>query len=293
MSSEPQVEVLANDRNLTGESPMYSPAENAIYWLDGRRQQVYQLLLGSGKRDHWDTPSKVNAVVLRRSGGLVSAMKDGVYTLDMASGTWSPLVVTEPDEPGNRANDGKVDRAGRFWYGTMEDDGKTPTGRYYRIEADRSFAAVDGGYSIPNGPCWSPDAKRMYMADSKLGTIYAWDFDLASGNATNKRTFVQIDPKAAVPDGATTDAEGYLWCAQPGSYSVVRYAPDGSEHSRLRLPVKRPTSVMLGGDDFRTLFITTGSRGLSEEELAAQPLAGALLAVRVDVPGMAEPEYAG
>lgn len=286
-------EVIANDTALTGESPQYAPAENALYWLDGRRQAVYRIDLASGKRQTYETPSKVNAIVQRGSGGLIAAMKDGVYALDTTSGASSLLLVTEPGRDEQRANDGKVDQRGRFWYGTMEDDAKAPSGNLYRIEADHAFTLIEGGWTVPNGPAWSPDARRFYCADSGTRTIFVYDFDLDSGSLSNKRPFVQLDPKDGVPDGATCDVEGYLWSAHPGSFCVVRYAPDGSEAARIRLPVKRPTSVTFGGPDLRTLYITTASRGLSEAELAEQPLAGAVLSVRVDVPGLVEPVYAG
>jgi L-arabinonolactonase len=288
----PPVEVVVNDRALTGESPLWSVREGALYWLDTRVPRIYRLHLASGKRDAWDPPSKVNAVGLRR-GGLVAAMKDGIWYLDTSTGAFEHIVDPEANDPTSRMNDAKTDRGGRFWFGSMEDDGKTPTGVLYRLDADRTVTAIDRGLSIPNGIAWSPDDRLLYVGDSRAGIIYAYDFDRTSGTARNRRPFVQIPAAEGMPDGATVDSRGYLWSARVGAWAIVRYAPDGTVDRTIDLPVKRPTSVMFGGDDLRTLYITTATRSLSPDELAAQPHAGAVLAVRVDVPGLPEPDFAG
>lgn len=286
-------EILTDDRAGLGESPMWSPREGALYWIDTRGPRIYRYHLASGERASWETPSKVSAVCLRRGGGLVVAMKSGIAYFDAGSGTFTPVVDPEPDVADSRLNDAKVDRGGRFWVGSMEDEGQTPTGRIYRLDPDRTLTSHDDGYTVPNGPAWSPDGTRMYLSDSRRGTIYAYDFDNASGRVAKRRTFVQLAEGAGWPDGATVDAAGYLWSARINGWAIVRYAPDGTQESVLELPVSRPTSVAFGGDDLRTLFVTTGSARLSAAELATQPLAGAVLAFRVDVDGLAEPEFAG
>lgn len=268
---------------------MWSAAERALYWLDGRSDAIYRIDVNSGARSRWTTPAKVNALGLRANGGLIVAMKSGIAALDTATGTFTHVVTPEPYTATMRMNDGKVDRAGRFWFGTMHDDAADASGRVYRLEADGTLATIDAGYTIPNGFAWSPDDRTMYLADSQLRTIYAYDFDAASGNARNRRPFVQT-PEGTMPDGATIDAEGFVWSANVGGWGIARFSPHGALDRRLALPVQRPTSVIFGGDDLRTLFITTASRRLSSEELTAQPLAGAILAVRLDVPGL--PEHA-
>jgi L-arabinonolactonase len=231
----------------------------------------------------------VNAIGLR-PGGLIVAMKCGIAALDTDTGVFEKL--TKPDDfgPEMRMNDGKVDRAGRFWFGTMHDDADGAIGRVYRY--DRSgLTEIDTGFTIPNGFAWSPADDRMYLADSHLRTIYAYDFDAASGSAHGRRVFAET-AEGTMPDGATIDEQGYLWSANVGGSAVIRFAPDGNVDRVVTLPVVRPTSVIFGGDDLRTLFVTTASRRLSDDELAAQPLAGAVLALRVDVPGLPEREFA-
>jgi len=279
------IEVVANDRALVAESPTWSASEHALYWLDGRSDAIYRIDAKSGARSSWTTPAKVNALGLRAAGGLIVATKSGIATLDTARGAFAHLVTPAPYTDSMRMNDGKVDRAGRFWFGTMHDDAGDASGHVYRLDPNGTLATIDSGYTIPNGFAWSPDDRTMYLADSHPRTIYAYDFDVVSGEARNRRPFAQT-AEGTMPDGATIDAEGYLWSANVGGWGISRFATDGTLERRLELPVQRPTSVIFGGDDLRTLFITTASRRLTPEQLAAQPLAGAILAVRVDVPGL-------
>jgi L-arabinonolactonase len=279
------IEVIANDGALVAESPTWSASEHALYWLDGRSDAIYRIDLRSGARSSWATPAKVNALGLRAAGGLIVAMKSGIATLDTATGIFTHVVRPAPYTQTMRMNDGKVDRVGRFWFGTMHDDAADAGGHVYRLDANGTLATIDAGYTIPNGFAWSPDDRTMYLADSHLRTIFAYDFDAASGEARNRRPFAQT-AEGTMPDGATIDAKGYLWSANIEGWGIARFAADGTLDRRLELPVQRPTSVIFGGEDLSTLFITTASRRLTPEQLSAQPLAGAILAVRVDVPGL-------
>jgi L-arabinonolactonase len=283
------VRVVVHDTALVAESPMWSAERESLYWLDGRRDAVYRLNTRDGTRSEWATPSKVNGLALA-SGGLIVAMKSGIALLDTSSGTFERIAEPERGNARMRMNDAKLDRAGRFWFGSMEDDGAAPIGRIFVLAGDGTLRVADEGFTIPNGFAWSPDNRRMYLADSKLRAIYQYDFDLETGTARNRRPFVATVPLGA-PDGATTDAAGYLWSACLGAFALARYAPDGSVDRTVELPVERPTSVMFGGPELKTLFVTTASRALSPEALAAQPLAGAVLAIDVDVPGLPEPVF--
>ena len=287
----PALGVVAHDRAVVAESPLWSVRERALYWLDGRRDAIYRLDPSSGTRAGWPTPSKVNALGLRRDG-LIVAMKSGITLLDTQSGAFTPVVDPEPERPDTRMNDGKVDRAGRFWFSTMHDDAAEPIGSLYRLSPDYTLTRIDDGFTIPNGFAWSPDNRSMYVSETKLGTIYVYAFDLDSGAVRDRRPFVESVPKGA-PDGATTDAQGCLWSACVGGFALARYAPDGSVDRIVALPVQRPTSVIFGDEDLKTLYITTATRGLTPEQLAGQPLAGAILSLRVDVPGLPEAEFTG
>jgi L-arabinonolactonase len=283
-----QIEIVADLKMLTGESPMWSTREAALYWLDTRSDTIFRRDVSGGIR-RWTTPAKVNALGLAPAG-LIVGMKGSVALFDLQSGVFTHLIDPAPGRTELRLNDGKVDRAGRFWFSTMEDNAGAAIGSIYQL-AGTSLTLIDEEFTIPNGFAWSPDDSTMYLADSKLGCIYAYDFSLADGAAKNRRVFSDV-PNVGNPDGATADAQGFVWSARPGEWSVVRLDREGNVDRVVRLPVQRPTSVIFGGDDLRTLFVTSGTRGLSPEQLAGQPHAGALLAVEVDVPGLPEPEFA-
>jgi L-arabinonolactonase len=283
-----KLEVVADDGAIVGESPMWSSSERALYWLDGRRDAIYRIVPETGLRASWTVPSRVNALALAQRG-LIVAMKSGIALLDTASGAFNKVIDAPFSRSDMRMNDAKIDRAGRFWFGTMQDEGSDSAGRLYRLDPDLTLTEIGDPYSVPNGFAWSSDDKRMFITDSRERTIFAYDYDLATGTARKRRAFAT--PPRGSADGATTDSAGCLWSACPGGSILARYTPDGEVDRIVELPLERPTSVIFGGTDLRTLFITTATRTIPAERLAAQPLAGAVLALRVDVPGFPEPVF--
>ena len=206
------------------------------------------------------------------------------------------LAEPESDKPGNRFNDGKTDRQGRMWGGTMGDvHCDHPIGSLYRLGADLTPVRVDQGIRCSNGLGWSPDSKTMYFTESFRYRILAYDFDAATGNVSNRRVFVSLaQHESAFPDGGlTVDAEGYVWSAQPMFGRLARYSPGGELERVIELPVSRGTSVMFGGPNLDVLYVTTMRETLSEEQLAEEPLAGSLLALRPGVKGLAETPFSG
>src|SRR5262249_481175 len=160
---------------------------------------------------------------LTRSGAmLIAAMKSGFYLLDPGSGALQLVVAPEPAIPTNRLNDGRCDRAGRFWAGTMNDGPREPTGSLYRLNADGACARLRLAIVIPNSIAWSPDDQVMYFADTYLNTIWAYDFDIATGAMRNERIFADCANQAGHPDGSCVDAEGCLWNAEYGGSRIVR-----------------------------------------------------------------------
>ncbi len=281
-----------NDRAVLGESPIWSPNERALYWVDIKLQTVYRLSTVTGRRAQWNVGTEVGSIGLRAGGGLVLALRSGLAFLDTATGRVTPAVDPEPDTPETRLNDGKVDRAGRYWVGSTHDRTE-PVGKLYSIAPDLTVRAHADGVIMPNAICWSPDDRTMYFADSYVSTIFAYDFDLDGGAVRNRRVFARLADDEGKPDGATVDAEGYLWNARINAGAIARYAPDGRLDRILELPTRRPTCVAFGGDDMRTLYVTTSTSRMDDAQLAAEPLAGAVLAIRVDVPGIAEPAFGG
>jgi sugar lactone lactonase YvrE len=255
-----------------------------LYWVDLRGPTLFAL-----DGSHWTLPELVGGVALADDQTLVLAMKSGVFLFDLRTATLAPHVVCDPPELDNRMNEAKCDRRGRLWVGTMRDFGAATTGALYRVSKGVATQVLRD-IAIPNGPCWSPDDRTFYFADSAEGRIRAYDFD--DGELRNPRTLVDAGVLPGRPDGATVDADGFVWSARYGGGGIARVDATGRVERFLRLPVTQVSSVMFGGPDLHTLYVTTSRQRMSEEALAREPLAGALLAVDAGVRGLPEPCYA-
>ena len=290
----PALRVLHPAADLIGESPVWSRREQAVYWVDVEGKLVQRLAWGEHAVRRWAMPEPTGCIGLRATGGLVAAMRTGFVLIDTETGDLTPLHDPEADLPGNRFNDGKVDRRGRFWAGTKNIANTIEaTGSVWRLDADHQAHCVDRGISCVNGIAWSPDDRTMYLCDTWLRRIYAYDVDAEAGVAHRRRLFAELAPADGFPDGLTVDAEGFLWNAHYDGWSITRYAPDGRVERIYRLPVRHVTSLSFGGPDLSTLIVTSAGLRLSEQDRRAQPDAGHLFAFEPGVRGLAEPEYRG
>jgi len=286
-----QVEVAARGADLLGECPLWDERGRLLWWVDSRWPAVKQLDPASGAVMMLVLPEVVGSIAFREQGGLLAATKSGIHFLDAASGALEARANPEAALPENRFNDGRCDRAGRFWAGTMSDVKRDPVGSLYRFDADMACTRLRNAVVIPNSLAFSPDGGRMYFADTMRHILWAYDYDPASGAATNERVFA--DAGAGRPDGSCVDAEGCLWNAEYGGWRLVRYTPAGKVDRVVEVPVANPTCCCFGGEDLGTLYVTTARQRLSPEELARQPLAGSLLALRPGVKGLPEGRFAG
>lgn len=288
------VDCLVKCDNVIGEGPVWRPEEQALYWVDcpGRKLQRYDLATKSVKL--WDLSKMPGSLTFRREKpGILMASRNALSTIDLDTGEETFIGVEPPLEfAEERFNDGKCDRAGRFWTGTIDRLGHRPVGSLYRIDPDLSIRKMDTGIISSNGIAWSPDDKTMYYCDSRAA-LYAYDYDITTGEIANRRVHIDLLAQGSHPDGCTVDAEGFLWVAEPDSSCVRRYDPDGKREREVVLPVTKPASCTFGGPDYDILFITTLRIRLDEAALAAQPLAGSLFAARPGVRGVAEPLFAG
>ncbi|HWA12755.1 MAG TPA: SMP-30/gluconolactonase/LRE family protein [Burkholderiales bacterium] len=291
-ASEPQV--LIASRNLVGESPLWRPAESALYWVDVEGRSLHRWHEPDGALHQWRLDEPVGCIGLRKSGGLVGACRSGFFFFDTSSGTATALCDPEQDRPENRFNDGKVDRQGRFWAGTRNFvDTTRASGCLYRLDADHSVHRMEEGLRCPNGIAWSPDNRRMYLCDTWIRRIYVYDFDAASGAVANRRLFVELPASQGFPDGLTVDSQGYVWNAHYNGWRITRYAPDGSVDLVLPMPVRDVTSLTFGRADAQTLFVTTSHLRLPPGERQRQSTAGHVYALRAPAPGLPEPEFLG
>ncbi len=265
---------------MTAEAPFWDERDGSLWWIDiqGQRLLRYAPALGEGRA--WPTPSMPGLVVGRSGGGFVVGLEDGLHAFSPESGFGPRLVAVEADDPRTRVNDGKVDPHGRLWFGTMDKTGSgDPIGALYRCAADGGTAILRRDVRIPNAICFSPDGRWVYFADSRSGVLEHAPYDADGPGAFEP--FARWTGGEA-PDGACVDAEGGVWVAIVGGSRIERLTPDGRLDVIVDLPVSRPTMPMLGGADGRTLFVTSQRRFLDAARLRAEPLAGCLLAVRVD-----------
>jgi len=287
---QPVFNRIGETSDRLGESPIWSISEQALYWIDIRGQKIRRYSAASGHIDSWNTPSLPGSIGFCDDGRLIVAQKSSIDMFDPKTGSLTTVASPEFDDPDVRFNDGRVDRQGRFWVGSMNDVTRAPVGHLYRIGADLKPVPMFGGIRCPNSLCWSPRSDYMYFADSDLRTIFEYDFDAVAGEPKAPRPLAEIAGNP-VPDGCIVDADGCLWCAIYGAGQVIRYTPSGKIDRIIETPVSQPTSCAFGGADLKTLYVTTAFQRLSEEQLGKEPLAGALLAIELDVSGLAEPLF--
>jgi sugar lactone lactonase YvrE len=289
MADDKGVSCVADVKAVLGEGPVWVAREQALYWVDIKGRRLFRRTF-VGELTEWQTPLRVCSLAPRTEGGFVAGTERGFAWVDPDNGRYDLFANPEPDRPTNRFNDGKIDRAGRFWAGTMDDSEKSASGALYRLEAGREPVRIDDDYRVTNGPAFSPDGRTMYHTDSARQIIYAFDLDEA-GAASGKRLFAQFAEGEGYPDGMTVDSEGCLWIAFWDGWCLRRLSPAGERLAELRLPVQRPTSCAFGGADLDHLFITSASIGLEESEQGAP--AGGLYRVQVGIRGIADRLFAG
>lgn len=284
------MQCIADVRATLGEGPVWVEREQALYWVDIPERRLFRWSEEDGLARH-DLPAHLCSLAPRAGGGFIGAGYEGFLHI----GPGLQLAVLgnpEPDLPGNRFNDGKVDRQGRFWAGTMDRAERGDSGSLYRLDPDFAWTRIDTGYRVTNGPAFSLDGRTMYHTDSARQRVYA--FDLAGdGSASNRRIFLQFGTEEGYPDGMTVDAENCLWIAFWAGSCIRRFSPAGDRLAVIPVPALQPTSCTFGGPDLGRLYITSARRGLSEEQLADQPQAGGLFMTVPGVKGVAEPLFAG
>ena len=285
-----------------GESPFWHPAEQRLYWVDipGRRIKRLALagLQASGPVEHWPLDEEPGCIAPLHGGGLVLALRSGIYRAPAWGGPLQRLAAAPYDTTKQRFNDGKCDAQGRFWVGSLYEPKDQALGTLYML-GGQGLQAMQGGVVTANGLAWSADGRTLHWADTAAHQVRAFDFDAASGQLANPRVFYQAalkpagwawgsaTPYGGRPDGAAVDAEGGYWSAQYEGGCLLRIAPNGQVLAEVPTPALCPTMPCFGGTDLKTLFITTARHGRSEAELAQYPGSGCVWAMRVEVAGVA------
>jgi L-arabinonolactonase len=275
-----------------GESPIWHEAQQVLYWIDVGAPSINRFDPRTGSNQIWTMPEPVGALALAEDDRIVVALKSGVQLFDTITETLTFLVDPEPDRPANRLNDGRCDRRGRLWIGSMLDpvDPLQMPGTLSSVEG-RSTTRWAQGLGTSNGIAFSPDDRTLYHSDSiaSVRTIWSYDFDLDDGAITNRQVFVDTHGMAGRPDGGTVDTDGCYWSASNDGWAVIRYTPTGVVDTIIRVPVACPSMPCFGGPDMKTLYITSLRRpGVDARD---QPQAGGIFAIDGSHQGLIEPRF--
>ena len=288
------VRCVIDAKNTVGESPVWSAAEQALYWVDILAPAVHRWQPASGERREWPLPAAVGSIGLREGGGLVVALRSGFHLFDLDAGALTFLAHPEPERPTNRLNDGKVAPDGAFWAGTMDDrPDKEAVGALYRLGPDHRCQRMLAGVKVSNGLAWSPDGATLYHSDSRAGAIWRHAHDMSTGAIGPREVFVTMQPGWGRPDGGATDVEGCYWGCGIAAGRVNRFSAEGELLAWIELPVTHPTMPCFGGPELKTLYVTSLRENFTPDQLGATPLAGGVFAVDLDVAGTPVALYRG
>ena len=285
-----KVELLDECNNSLGEGITYSSNDNFLYWLDiGNLSKLHKLDLSLKKKEIFELPEIVTATSVRSSDELILATNNGIKLFNTFNKKFESVLNIESQQLLTRSNDGASDSLGRFWFGTMQNNfdknGKSipineNIGKLYKVDTNKKISIVEEELGIPNTFVWSPDTKNFYFTDPLNGTILSYDFELESGELSNKKNFATFD--RGHPDGSTIDTDGCVWNCRWGGSCIVRFTPSGKVDQIIEMPVQNITNCIFGGSDMKTLFITTASN----EGKNKNDLDGSLFSINLNYQGI-------
>ncbi|MES2011244.1 MAG: SMP-30/gluconolactonase/LRE family protein [Pseudomonadota bacterium] len=293
MITDSPIDLIADVRNAVGESPFWDTQTQCLYWSDIPARTLFEWRAANAAIRTWQLPEMAGCIAPASAGGFVAGMQSGLFHLqpqpDGSLASRGLASVAHP-APSMRFNDGRCDRQGRFWAGTMHLDmhPAQSIGSVYRFDA-RGLQRQIEGLIVPNGMAWSPDGRTMYLSDSHpdAQAIWAFDYDVADGVANRRRLWIDMRQYPGRPDGAAVDVDGCYWICGNDAGVVHRFTPEGRLDRSIALPVKKPAMCAFGGADMKTLFVTS-IRPADASVQAGQPLAGGVFAFRPGVAGIAE-----
>ena len=280
-------------RASLGECPVWSTADQALYWVDINAPALNRFTPVSGHNEVMPMPESIGCFAFRARGGFIVALRTGIW-FARQDGSIERKVADAPYDPmHHRFNDGRCDRQGRFFAGSMNERRDANTASLHCIDASLAMVRVFGDLMISNGLAWSPDGQTMYHADTPARCVRAFDYHIATGTPSNPRVFRLWKEDTERPDGAAVDSAGNYWTAFYSGGKIVKLSPAGVTLAEFSIPAMCPTMCAFGGPDLRTLFVTTARQMRDADELARLPQSGGIFAMRVDVPGLPEPTFAG
>ena len=285
---------VGTTKDRLGEGPIWDAESQRLFWLDSLAGTIHRLDPVSGERQDYAVPAPIGSMSLCRSGGAILSLQDGFHRHDFTTGSTEPVALLGLGHPHVRLNDGKTDRQGRFVAGTMHlhrADDEPVVGGLFRLNPEGTVDLLVEDIATSNGPCFSPDGRILYFADSTRQTIWVFDYDIATGTPRNRRVFADLRTLGTAPDGATVDAEGLLWSCLIRTGTIARFDPAGRIVAQFPFPVRYPTSLTFGGAGLDVLYVTSISKSVRFEDPAED--AGGLFAIEgLGVRGLPEPRCA-
>lgn len=298
MDSKARVECVLDIKAESGETPVWSVAEQKLFWVDQLAFRLNAFDPATGRNESWQMPAHISSFAIRGAGQpIVVALRTGLFDFDRATGALDPIAAPPPYPiDTHRYNDGRCDRQGRYIIGSVDlsffETQRAGQAAVYRLD-DAGLTQIVGGISCSNGIAFSPDGSTMYLADSPAGIVHAFDYDGATGTPSNQRIFIDRDRDDGIFDGAEVDSEGGYWVALLMKGAIARYTPDGRLDREIPVPVLQPTKVAFGGPDLSTLYLTTaGHRHIPGDQPLGEQ-AGGLFAIETGFRGIAEPAFGG
>lgn len=291
-----EVTCLVESQDGLGEAPLWVEEEEALYWADHVNYKMRRWSARTDSVDVYDTPGPMGSFAMRRNGGMVGATDKGFLSFDLSTGTFTPRVNPEADHPENRFNDGKCDRQGRFWCGTMNKNIDAKTAAIYCLSPDWTVTrhADDLEFMVSNGTAFSLDSRTMYFSDTLGDQVWCFSFDPDEGRLYDRRPFFSTADRPGMVDGGTVDAEDCYWCSLVAGGKILRIDPKGRVMLEIDMPVPRTTCPTFGGDNYDRLFVTSQRIFMTEEELNEYPQSGNIFVIDgLGVSGVPETRFAG
>jgi sugar lactone lactonase YvrE len=289
-----QAELLLDAHAELGEGPAWDARLSLLYWVDIHAGRLHTFNLADGTDRFLSVEEPIGCAARSHTSGFIFALRSGLWTLSLPTGTLTHLAAPESHLPGNRFNDGKCDPTGRFLAGTMDNAEIEATGSLYSYSSDGALNTLLTGLRISNGLTWSPDYKTFYFIDTSTRLVMAYNYDLDTGNIANPRPVVRVPEEMGWPDGMTSDQEGMLWIALWGGAKLTRWEPvTGQCIAAIPIPALNVTSCIFGGQDLRDLYITSARKGMTTEQLGEYPLSGGLFRIQTNTRGLPTFEFGG
>jgi sugar lactone lactonase YvrE len=275
-----------------GEAPVWDDKNQCLFWIDIVKKTIYCLYNSSQEVESMSLPFAPSAIIPNQSGGQLLVTKKGMALMDFDKKSYVSLPTPPINFSEEVFNDGKCDSYGRLWVDTRDFHTRDPKGHLYCFENDLSMRCIVSNLTIGNGLTWSVDESKFYLADSKPGSISVFDFDVEEGEISNPQIFIDYKNLfPARPDGITIDSENGIWVAEVDAGYIRRYESNGALHTSIKMPFKKPTSLIFGGPNLDILYVTSMRFGLTDEQLVESPLSGSLLAVKTGFKGLSNNQF--